>query len=738
MTKSNILSRRSFLKKSSFLSIAFWANGSFTLFTSEDAHAEAKNVATDINAWVKIFQDNRVVIKFSAAEMGQGVNTSLPMIIAEEMCANWSMVDVEQVSQDPEKIYGNPDFNGALFTAGSSSIEGFFDSHRYIGAQTRLILTHAAARVWKVPPADITLENGKIIHNNSDLTLSFGEIIQYVDLLENIPKATEKDLKPRKEWRLIGTNVNRKDIPDKCSGKVVYSIDVSVPAMLYAAQLLAPVEGEIPLSVESAEALKVDGVKHVIRLKNSVNVLADSWYAADSARRLLKVNWSTSSPFRQADSGRALSELFEAAQDLKQPAVTWSSRGDIDSALAKDSEQAVTSYFKTEHVYHAQMEPLNAVAAVDPDGKGAEVWIGTQSQTVSLMVAAKTLNTTPDRIRLHAMTMGGAFGRRTVFAREHLHDALLLSKKVGCPVKLLWTREDDVKNGWYRPATYQRLDAILDKNGKIQAMKHRIAAPSIFKFAIPNRWDPAKQRDALVMEGAESTDYDIPHFRAEHVVSERQSRVSAWRGIGWGPNCFARECFIDQLARKANINPVDFRLQHMQKAPRAIAVLKAVASMSDYATGRKDRFLGISFAGYKKTYAAGVAEVSVDKTSGTVTVHQFWAAVDPGIVIHPQNYIAQVEGGIIYALSSLFKEKISIKNGVTEQSNFHDYSILRVNEAPKVHVKLLESGEPPSGGGEIGVPMTGAAVANAIYSATGVLLQDLPLNTKLIVQGMST
>jgi len=386
----------------------------------------------------------------------------------------------------------------------------------------------------------------------------------------------------------------------------------------------------------------------------------------------------------------------------------------------------VEATYTTEYVYHAQMEPLAAVASVDADGKGAEVWLGTQSQTLSIAAAAQTLQTTPDRIRFHAMQMGGGFGRRTFFARDLLSDALILSRHVKRPVKLMWTREDDVKNAWLRPAGAHKFHAALDETGKVVAWRHRVASPSILAFAAPQRWERANSRDQLVMEGTESTDYDIPEFLAEHVLIERRARVSAWRAIGWGANCFARECFIDELAHAAATTPVDFRRRLLNNSARGRAVLEAVVKMSNFYEPQQGRAFGLAFAGYKTTVGAGVAELSIDRQSGKIQVHRFWAAVDPGIAIHPNNLQAQIEGGIIYGLSGLLKERVTIVKGEIEQSNFYNYEVLRMNEIPEISVQIVESGAQPSGAGEIGVPMTGAAVANAVFALTGKRLRDMP------------
>lgn len=722
--------RRSFLKGSGYVSLAFLVGGTFSVLSDAGAQAENTLPNNEVNAWVDIFEDGVVNIKYAAAEMGQGINTALTMIIADEMEADWSKVTVEQISVDPNKIYGNPEFGGNLYAAGSASVEAYYPILRLAGAQVRVILTHVASSIWGVPSSEVSINQGVISHNGSDKKMPYGDVVKHQHLIASAPIATASDIKNKDQLRLVGTNVQRKDMPDKVSGKAVYSIDIELPGMLYAAQALSPVEGDTPESVDSSAAKKIKGVKHVIILPNSVNVLADSWHTAKTARDQLVIAWSENSSFRTADSQSDLKDLEGTANNIAEAGVTWRTKGELDNNFA-DSETVYNASYTTEHVYHAQMEPLNAVATVDKDGKGAEVWIGTQGQSVSLGVAVGVLGTTPDRIKLNAMTMGGAFGRRTVFAREHLRDTLLLSKQTGTPVKLIWSREDDVKHGWYRPANCHRLDATLNDKGRIVALRHRVASPSIVEFASPFLWDTTKRIDPLIMEGTECDDYDIPHFDAEHIVMPRKTKLSAWRGIGWGPNCFARECFMDVLAKSAGIDPFSFRIAHLHQSERGLNVLKAVALMSNFGKPPAGRYHGISFAGYKKTYGAGVAEISIDAKSGKVTVHKFWAVADPGIVIHPNAYIAQVEGGVNFGLSSLFGERITVKDGKTQQNNYYDYRIMRNNEAPDIEVQLIESGAAPSGGGEIGVPMTGAAVANAIFAATGEQPTNIPFGPQM-------
>ncbi|MBY8976858.1 xanthine dehydrogenase family protein molybdopterin-binding subunit [Rhodobacteraceae bacterium NNCM2] len=714
--------RRGFLRSS--LGFSILAAGGVNIL-SEAAMAQART-ASELGAWIVISCDDRVTIRFASAEMGQGVNTSLPMIVAEELDVDWAQVQVEQVDADPDRSLGNPEFGGNLFTAGSASIGGYFDILRRAGAAARLILIQSVAEAWAVPVTEVTTEAGVVFHGASGRQTSYGAAATTLELVTDVPELTEADLKPRSDWRIIGQNLDRLDIPGKTRGEGIYSIDVRLPNMLYATQILPPVEGETPIRFDDAKVHELAGVVDVVDLGSSIAILAGTWEAALAARDLLDVTWSETSPFRNADSATEIEELRAAAADYTRIATIWEDRGDALAAI-QDGQNLISAELTTEHVYHAQLEPLNAVAAVDEDGKGAEVWLGTQSQSVTIGIAAGVLQTTPDRIRLHATQMGGAFGRRTVFARDLLRDALILSRRAKRPVKLMWTREDDVKQGWFRPPTAHRLEAVLEADGSIAAMRHRLAAPSIMEFAFPQRWDSDARLDPLLIEGMESQDYDIPNFRAEHIVTPRHARMAAWRGIGWGPNLFAREAFLDIIAAETRQSPLDLRRRLLRNSPRGQAVLERAAEMSGFGEPPSGRAHGIAFAGYKETYGAGVAEVSLE--DGSLRVHRFWAAVDPGIVVHPINYVAQVEGAVQYALSSVLRERITFSGGEIDQNNFYDYELLRIGEAANVEVALIESGATPSGGGEIGVPMTGGAIANAVRALTGTTPTNLPLQT---------
>jgi len=717
-------SRRDFLVGGGALTLLLLANGTAAI-------AGTQIVSAQIGAWVTITSDDAVTIKVPATEMGQGVMTALPVILAEELDADWSKVKVETVTGD-EATFGNPRLGGRLLTVGSAAVEGYFAVMRKAGGAARRALMHMAALHWSVTLDELTSEPGVILHRDSGLRLRFGEIAALPARIADLPQITEADLKPRTAFRLIGVDVPRLDVPAKVAGAAIYSIDVRIPDMVHASVLRAPVEGETLLSVVDKRTKAEPGVLAVVRLPDAIAVVAEHWSVARDARDLLTVEWTRGSPFRTADSASELAELARLAADTEHPGIVWTQRGEPLAELSRGA-RLIEAEYSTEHVYHAQMEPLAVVVKVDDDGKGADVWIGTQNQTLVQTVGSQILQTAPERIRCHPMLMGGGFGRRASSARDLLRDALLISQEVKRPVKVIWTREDDVKLGWYRPATAHKLSAALDKDGNLVAWRHRIACPSVMAAeSSPEALGKAGNKDNLVMGGTDAAPYAIPHILAEHVITPRRSRLASWRGIGHGHNRFASECFIDELATAAKIDPVIFRHRLLDGHPRARALLDKVVALSKFGAAPEGRAHGLALGPLRSSLAAGVAEVSLDRATGAIRVHRFWAAVDTGIAVQPRNLKAQVEGGIIFGLSGALKERITLQNGEVRQSNYHDYEVLRMSEVPEIWVEIMPSDAPPTGAGELGVPMTGAAVANAVYALAGVRLRHMPFNPERV------
>ena len=721
------LSRRTFLSSAAALTLVIGSSG---LVRVSRAATPAQDDLLDANIWVRVASDDSITIVFPSTEMGQGSSTALPLILAEEMDADWDRVVVEQLDRD-DGAFGNPLFGGILYTAGSTAVSGYFDTLRKAGAQARRVLMHAAAQHWSAAPESVATEPSVVVHRDTGRALTYGEIADLPAVPLTIPEVSERDLKPPSDYRLIGRHVPRRDIPAKSTGSERYVIDVQVPGMLFAAVARSPVAGETPQRVDEAATLSIDGVVRTVMLPDGVAVVAERLEAALAGREQLSVDWSTQAPERAFDSDADLAAYAEAASDHSRSGTPWRTQGDVVAAIDR-SDRVVEAVYLSDYAYHAQIEPMAAVASVDPDGAGAEVWAGTQTQTWTMRTITDVLQTTPDRVRLHMMTMGGSFGRRTALTQEYVRDALLTSRAVGRPVKVVWTREDDVKHGWFRPAAAQTLRAGLTADGRLDGWHHRVATPSVIAYFNPLRWEQVAPSDIISMRGTESKFYEIEDFLAEHVITEPRARVAPWRAIGASYTSFAAEAFMDELAQAAGTDPIAFRMHLLTNNPRGRRLLEQVAEMAGWGRAPGDTALGVAFAGYGDSMAAGIAEIALDRDSGRISVPRFWAAVDAGLIVSPDNALAQIEGGIVFGVGSALKERITIRAGEVEQNNFYDYEILRANEVPEIAIHLELSDGPPTGIGEVGTPMVTAAVANAFHALTGRRLRHMPFTPERV------
>ncbi|MEO1159011.1 MAG: molybdopterin cofactor-binding domain-containing protein [Pseudomonadota bacterium] len=724
------LNRRALLTGTMGLIFALGSTG----FTRPAVAREAANADGFSSMWLRIAPNGVVTIIFPMTEMGQGSSTTLPLIVAEELDADWDKVRIEQLDRD-DRAYGNPLFGNILYTAGSSSVMAYWIPLRLAGAQVRRYLIALAAHEWAVPATQLTTGPGMVLDTQSDRRLTYGELAVLDDGSLPIPEVTEADLKPVAEFRLIGKNIPRRDVPAKSIGAAQYAIDVSLPDMVYASVIRAPVEGESPLSVDDAAARAASGVLDIINLPDGMAVAAESLEAALAGRDLLKVVWSKNAPARAFDSEKTLQAYAKAAADAQAPVAIWSASGDAGAAIDGASKKLEREY-RSDYAYHAQIEPMACVARVDADGKGAEVWAGTQTQTLTTDTVAKVLDTAPDRVRLHMMTMGGSFGRRTALMQEYVRDALLVSKATGRPAKVVWTREDDLRHGWFRPAAVQHLSAGLDSEGTVSGWRHRVATPSVIAAFNPVRWEQVKPKDIISMRGSESKFYNLRHLAAEHVITPRQARIIPWRAIGASYTGFAAEAFMDELAQEAGVEPLEFRKALLADNPRGLNLLDKVAEMSQWSAPRTDMGLGMAFAGYGDTMVAGVVEIGLDRQSGVISVQKVWVAVDAGVIVLPDNAHAQLEGAIIYGISSALKEQVTISKGEVEQSNFHDYEILRANECPEIATYFATVDAAPTGMGEAGTPMVPAAIANAFHNLTGRRLRHMPFTPERVLAAL--
>jgi isoquinoline 1-oxidoreductase beta subunit len=644
------------------------------------------------NSWIHLAPDDSVTLMVASSEMGQGVMTAIPMLLAEELEADWSKVKVAAAPVHPD--FNNP-ISGEQKTGGSTAIRGYWEMLRAVGAATRELLIAAAAQSWGVAPGECHAESGEVVHRAS------GRRVRYGALLETAAKLTPPQnprLKDPREFRLIGKPIARLDTPAKVNGSAVYGQDVRLPGLLTAVVARCPVFGGKLKRVGDDTARAVPGVRQVATISSGVAVVADSFWAALRGRDALDLSWDFG-VLANLDSG-AISARLRAATARGGKAMR--DDGDAEKALAR-ATRAFEAEYETPYLAHACMEPMNCTAHVRADG--CDVWVPTQAQSSAQHVAARVSGRAKSSVRIHTTYLGGGFGRR--LSQDFVIEAVEVSKATGTPVKVLWTREDDMRGGVYRPANCVRLRAALDHNGLPQAWWQRVAGP----------------KQAL---GGVNVPYAIPNLHVEQVEEDPGIPTGPWRSVGASQNAFSVECFIDELAHAAGQDPLTYRLNLLKDSPRHAAVLKLAADKAGWGTrlpAGHGRGLGVYFC--YGGWAAHVVEVSV--ANNTIRVRRVVSAVDCGTVVNPDTVAAQTESAVIFGLSAALRGEITIKDGRAVQSNFNDYELLRFDETPRIEVHLVKSSEPPGGVGEPGVPPLAPALANAVFAATGKRLRRLPL-----------
>jgi isoquinoline 1-oxidoreductase beta subunit len=716
------LSRRGFLEGAAGLTFALSIPTGLILRPAA-ALAEGGSPAP-IGAWVTISPDGTIVMAIPVAEMGQGSSTGLAMVFAEEMDADWSWVSIVYPPIKPE-IFGNPIFGNMMVTYGSGSTRGYWDKIRLQAAAVRNVLMQAAADRWQVPLAELLTEPSMVVHAASNRSISYGEIASFAQVPATMPTIDKSALKKMADYRILGKNTPRLDIPAKTNGSAQYAIDVQIPNMVYATVLRTPVDRGTPEHVDDAAALAVPGVLKVVPLKNSVGVVAETIEAAFAGRDKLKVIWS-SLPADSFNGAAGLKDFLTHAAKADEKGVSYVAKGDADAAFAK-AAKVMTAQYSSEYVYHAQMEPMNATATVSPSGDSAEIWIGTQGASINTTVAAAMLKTTPDKIKLNQFYLGGGYGRRS--PADMLPEVLPLAKAMQRPVKLIWTREQDVKSAQMRPMTGHQVEAALDGNGNVTGWRHRIVGESVVAYRAGEKGlAGAKGIDGILLEGAKH-EYGIPNQSIAYLRQEQGIAVAAWRGIGAGYNKFVIESFIDEIAAAQNKDPVQFRLDLLKDTPRAQAVIKAVADKSGWGKPvAQGHALGFAYAEVVETYVAAVGEISLDPKTGVVRAHKFWLALDPGIVLNPDSVLAQTEGNVIFGLSQTLKEQVSISGGQVQQNNFYDYPVLRMSEMPEIDIQVMPTDNPAKGMGEAALPLVAPCVGNALFKLTGKRFRALPMS----------
>ena len=718
--KDASLSRRGFLAGSAGLSFAFTMPGMLSAVSDAAAQTAARK---SFAGWITIGADGAIGIVAPAAEMGQGVMTGLPMIVAEELDADWSKVSAHfppAVAAPP--MYGNPGLGGPVLTVASQSTPGYWDKARMTGAQARRVLMQAAAEKWGVPLAELTTEPSVVVHAASNRRMGYGEIAAFATVPADMPKLEVSDLKKPSDFRIIGKSLDRLDSPSKVNGVAKYGMDVQVPNMVYATMLRAPVEGATPDNVNATAYVNMPGILRTIQLNDAVAIVGTSVEAVFAARNLLKVTWKGGATAGY-NSEKALEGYAAKARDASAKGLPYKAEGNVDAAFT-GAAKVISGEFLTDYVHHAQMEPMNMTASVNAAGDEADIWVGTQSPTPVAGVAAGYLKTQFPKIRVHQHLIGGGFGRRIY--TDFVPYVLEVSKQMGRPVKMIWPREQDVKSALMRPQTAHLVQAALNGNGDIVGWKHRLVAEATRAYADPASLEKASGLDSLTLEGME-TNYGIEAKTGEYLVEKHGTALAAWRAIGSGFNKFAIESMIDDIARELKIDPLELRMKLLAKHPRGQKMLQTVAEMAGWGKPREaGRALGIAYVDIWRTPAAAIAEVSVDRATGKIRVHNFWNAVNPGIVVNPKIVESQSESNVIYGLSQTLKERMILVNGEVEQSNFSDYEVLRMSEMPEIHTRVISTEDKPTGIGEIVLPLVAPAVGNAIAALTGKRLRHMP------------
>jgi isoquinoline 1-oxidoreductase subunit beta len=708
------LSRRTFLKTSGGVAFAI-AVGAEGLQLISEANAQS---AKEINAWVRIAPDGTVTIYSAGAEMGQGSMTSLPLILAEEMDADWSKVKIEWAPADPS-VYGYTFRNTKeMAIVGSRAVQSYYDDLRMAGAQVRKVLISNAADKWGATPASLRTENGAVL-DGSGRRMTYGEIASFAKVPSPLPVVDKSELKDKSQFRFIGKEMPRRDTPLKVNGSAQYAIDVNLPGMVYATARHSPVHGGAPESWNDAKVKSMKGVIGTVRLPDGVAVIADSLPHAMAARTALQVKWSKTAS-DSFDSEATLTKTYhQVHEDPAAKTQVLDQKGDAKTAF-NSAAKSFKSEFFSDYGYHAQMEPLNAVARVNAAGDHVEVWEGTQDPGSSREAIAKALGFKLEQVTLHQRFMGGGFGRRTL--GDYASEAAVLSRAVKRPVKLVWTRDEDIAHGMFRPQAFQCLQAALDKDGRVNGWSHCVVGDG----------------GVLLQTGIRIPYYGVPNQHIEARGVPHAIRVKHWRGVGHVFNVFAIESFVDEMAVAEGMDPVDFRRERMNMSPRARAVFEKVVQMSDWKAPRPEgRALGISISERSGSLGAGVAEVSLDRQSGKLKVHRMWLAVDGGLIVQPGMARANIESGMVYGLSSVLHERVTVKDGVVQQSNFHDYHVMRMSDMPEVmEVAFVETDGRPTGLGEIGNPWVAAAVANAFQRLTGKRLKHMPFTPARVQEAL--
>ena len=679
---------------------------------SEAGAADEKDFP--LNAFVRIGTDETVTVIAAHSEMGQGVYTSLPMLLNEELEADWSRIRVESAPVD--KVYNHPVF-GMQMTGGSTTSPAEWERYRKMGAMARTLLMQAAAKQWNVDVSSCHAEKGVVIHAASGRRATYGSL---ANAAAQLTPPADVPLKPAKSFTLIGKPTRRLDTPSKTNGSAQFGLDVSVPGMLTAVVLRPPVFGGKVTKLDATEALKVPGVKAVEQVPSGIAVIAQGFWPAKLGRDKLVVIWDPG-----ANAGLSTEQMLADFRELaKNPGNIARKTGDPAGAL-KSAAKTITAEYDVPYLAHAMMEPLNCV--VDLKADSCEIWTGTQFQTVDRASAAKVAGLPPEKVQIHTTLLGGGFGRRANPASDFVVEAVQVAKVAKAPVKVVWTREDDLRGGWYRPMWHDRFEAGLDSSGNPVAWTHTIVGQSIMQGTLFEGMMIKDGVDGTSVEGAADLIYGVPNLQVDLHSPKIGVPVQWWRSVGHSHTGFSVEAFLDEVAHAGGKDPYELRRALLANQPRMLAVLDLAAHQANWGA-KLPAGVGRGIAAHFSfdSYVAQVIEASVEK-GGVVRVHRVVCAVDCGQTINPDTVIAQMEGGIIFGLTAALKNEITLKDGKVVQSNFHDYQMLRIYEAPKIEVYIVPSSANPTGVGEPGVPPVAPALVNALFAATGKRIRRLPI-----------
>jgi isoquinoline 1-oxidoreductase beta subunit len=664
------------------------------------------------NAFVRIGTDDRVTVIVNHSEMGQGVYTALPMLLAEELDADWNKVGFEPAPVDPK--YNHPVF-GMQITGGSTSVWSAFEQFRNAGAAARAMLIAAAAQQWGVDPATLRTESGAVL-DRTNRKLTYGQL---AEAAAKMTPPAQVALKDPKTFKLIGKPVKRLDTAEKVNGKAVFGIDVKLPQMLTAVVVRAPIFGATMKGFDDSRARNMPGVRKIVAVPSGVAVIAASFWQAKIARDALRVDWDEGA--MHAFSTSQMMEQFR--EQAKSSGKSVRREGDPDAALAK-AAQKIEAVYEVPYLSHAMMEPLNC--AVDLRADSCEIWTGTQFQTVDRANAAEVAGLPNEKAQIHTTFLGGGFGRRATPQSDFVVEAVHVAKAAGVPVKVVWTREDDMQGGWYRPAFVHAVAGSIDANGNPVSWRSRLVGQSIFAGTQFEGMMKEKGYDPASVEGADDLPYAIPNLAIEYLQTQVNVPVQWWRSVGHSHTGFATECFVDELAALAHKDPYKFRRTLLLKHPRHLRVLDLAAQKAGWGKPLpKGRARGIAVHFAFESYNAQVAEVSVKE--GKVQLHRIVSAMDCGRYVNPGIIAAQMEGGAIFGASAALFQELTFENGRLQQTNFHTFPAMRMNECPEIETHIVNSNEKSGGIGEPGVPCTAPAIANAVFAATGKRIRKLPI-----------